>query len=337
MSVTIKNPEEITILATGGTIDKFYSVAGTMDIGEPAAKDLLDRVITDVRFDIRPLIGKDSLDMTDEDRAELTEALDAVTNAQVLITHGTDTMPETARYLLEHAKLGEKVVVLTGAMQPAVMARSDAGFNLGAAIAALNLLDPGVYISMSGRIFPAESVRKDRSAAPGPRGSELSEPAEALVVEPWDIGSSEPLPAKVLYAVRVVLLIAPALGMVYFFMRAALFPVGAVPLVYLVVQGWLATIYRADRSVMLIYWGNAVSALLAEVMGVFFAYLLFALHGPDALFKHFGTFYAGAVFTVMGSFVLEFFFSLFYAVVLRRVIRRNEAFHRGSFSENTGG
>lgn len=88
---------------------------------------------------------------------------------------------------------------------------------------------------------------------------------------------------------------------------------------------------------MLIYWGNAVSALLAAVMGVFFAYLLFTLHGPDALFKHFGTFYAGAVFTVMGSFVLEFFFSLFYAVVLRRVIRRNEAFHRGSFSENTGG
>lgn len=85
MSVTIKNPEEITILATGGTIDKFYSVAGTMDIGEPAAKDLLDRVITDVCFDIRPLIGKDSLDMTDEDRAELTEALNAVTNDQVLI------------------------------------------------------------------------------------------------------------------------------------------------------------------------------------------------------------------------------------------------------------
>ena len=94
---------------------------------------------------------------------ELTEALNAVTNDQVLITHGTDTMPETARYLVEHADLGDKVVVLTGAMQPAVMARSDAGFNLGAAIAALNLLEPGVYISMSGRIFPAESVRKDRS------------------------------------------------------------------------------------------------------------------------------------------------------------------------------
>lgn len=175
-----------------------------------------------------------------------------------------------------------------------------------------------------------------RSAAPGPRGSEPSEHAEAPVVEPWDIGSSEPLPAKALYAVRVVLLIAPALGMVYFFMRAALFPVGAVPLVYLVVQGWMATIYRAGRSVMLIYWGNAVSALLAAVMGIFFAYLLFALHGPDALFKHFGVFYAGALFTVMGSFVLEFLFSLFYAVVLHRVIRRDEAFRRGPLSENTG-
>ena len=183
---------------------------------------------------------------------------------------------------------------------------------------------------------PPEEHRP-RSSAPGPRGSELSEPAEALVVEPWDIGSSEPLPAKALYVVRVVLLIVPALGMVYFFMHAALFPVGAVPLVYLVVQGWLATIYRADRSVMLIYWGNAVSALLAAVMGVFFAYLLFALHGPDALIKHFGAFYAGALFTVMGSFVLEFFFSLFYAVVLRRVIGRDEAFHRGPLSEDTGG
>ena len=178
--------------------------------------------------------------------------------------------------------------------------------------------------------------RGPRTAAPGPRGSELSEPAEALVVEPWDIGSSEPLPAKMLYAVRVVLLIAPALGMVYFFIHAALFPVGAVPLVYLVVQGWLATIYRAGRSVMLIYWGNAISALLAAVMGIFFAYLLFALHGPDVLFKHFGVFYAGALFTVMGSFVLEFLFSLFYAVVLRRVIRRDEAFRPGSLSENIG-
>ena len=160
---TIKNPDVITILATGGTIDKFYSVAGTLDIGKPAAHDVLSRVLTDIRFDIRALIGKDSLDMTDEDRAELVAALDAVEHDQVLITHGTDTMSESARYIAEHAKLGSKVVVLTGAMQPAVMAHSDAGFNLGAAISALNLLEPGVYISMSGRIFPAHTVRKDRA------------------------------------------------------------------------------------------------------------------------------------------------------------------------------
>ena len=158
---TIKNPDVITILATGGTIDKFYSVAGTLDIGKPAAHDVLSRVLTDIRFDIRALIGKDSLDMTDEDRAELVAALNAVEHDQVLITHGTDTMSESARYIAEHAEQGSKVVVLTGAMQPAVMAHSDAGFNLGAAISALNLLEPGVYISMSGRIFPAHTVRKD--------------------------------------------------------------------------------------------------------------------------------------------------------------------------------
>ena len=145
---TIKNPDVITILATGGTIDKFYSVAGTLDIGKPAAHDVLSRVLTDIRFDIRALIGKDSLDMTDEDRAELVAALNAVEHDQVLITHGTDTMSESARYIAEHAELGSKVVVLTGAMQPAVMAHSDAGFNLGAAISALNLLEPGVYISI---------------------------------------------------------------------------------------------------------------------------------------------------------------------------------------------
>ncbi|MFC2744349.1 MAG: asparaginase domain-containing protein [Rothia dentocariosa] len=160
---TIKNPDVITILATGGTIDKFYSVAGTLDIGKPAAHDVLSRVLTDIRFDIRALIGKDSLDMTDEDRAELVAALNAVEHDQVLITHGTDTMSESARYIAEHAELGSKVVVLTGAMQPAVMAHSDAGFNLGAAISALNLLEPGVYISMSGRSFPAHTVRKDRA------------------------------------------------------------------------------------------------------------------------------------------------------------------------------
>lgn len=161
--MTIRNATQITVLATGGTIDKEYNFDSEMVIGEPWINEILGRVITDVEFEVQSVFKLDSLDMTDVDRAVLTEALSKVSGDRVLITHGTDTMPETARYLHEHAQLGEKVVVLCGAIQPAIMRTSDADFNVGAAVAALNLLDPGVYISMSGRIFPAETVRKDRS------------------------------------------------------------------------------------------------------------------------------------------------------------------------------
>lgn len=161
--MTIRNATQITVLATGGTIDKEYNLDSEMVIGEPWISEILGRVITDVEFEIQSVLKLDSLDMTDDDRAVLAEALNKVSGDRVLITHGTDTMPETARYLHEHAQLGEKVVVLCGAIQPAIMRTSDADFNVGAAVAALNLLEPGVYISMSGRIFPAETVRKDRS------------------------------------------------------------------------------------------------------------------------------------------------------------------------------
>lgn len=161
--MTIRNASKITVLATGGTIDKEYNLDSEMVIGEPWIQKILSRVITDVEFEVTSVLKLDSLDMKDSDRAVLTQALDAVENDRILITHGTDTMPETARYLHEHATLGNKVVVLCGAIQPAIMRTSDADFNVGAAVAALNLLDPGVYISMSGRIFPAETVRKDRS------------------------------------------------------------------------------------------------------------------------------------------------------------------------------
>lgn len=161
--MTINNASTVTLLTTGGTFDKVYSVAGELEIGEPAAPELLSFVRTDTTFEIQSVLKLDSLDMTDADRAELVKALDAVHNDRIIITHGTDTMPETARYLQAHTALGQKVVVLTGAMQPAAMRASDASFNLGAAVTALNLLEPGVYISMSGRIFPASDVKKDRS------------------------------------------------------------------------------------------------------------------------------------------------------------------------------
>ena len=159
----IRNADQVTILSTGGTIDKVYSLAGELEIGEPSVAELLSFVLTDTTFDIRSVLKLDSLDMVDADRDLLCQALEAVDNDRVLITHGTDTMPETARYLQERAQLGQKVVVLTGAMQPASMRKSDAAFNLGAAVSALNLLEPGVYISMSGRIFPDSSVTKDRA------------------------------------------------------------------------------------------------------------------------------------------------------------------------------
>ncbi|MDO4898128.1 MAG: asparaginase domain-containing protein [Rothia sp. (in: high G+C Gram-positive bacteria)] len=159
----INNAEKVTILTTGGTFDKVYSVAGELEIGEPSVHELLSFVLTDTVFEVQSVLKLDSLDMVDADRAQLAKELDAVENDRVIITHGTDTMPETARYLEERATTGGKVVVLTGAMQPASMRKSDASFNLGAAVAAVNLLEPGIYISMSGRIFPASAVKKDRS------------------------------------------------------------------------------------------------------------------------------------------------------------------------------
>lgn len=161
--MAIRNAERISILATGGTIDKFYTLESTLDTGEPAVEELLSFVTTDIKFDIQSVLKLDSLDMTDADRAVLVEALNKVDNDRIMITHGTDTMPETARYIQEHANIEGKTIVLVGAMQPAIMRHSDASFNIGAATTALSLLDPGVYISMSGRVFPADSVKKDRS------------------------------------------------------------------------------------------------------------------------------------------------------------------------------
>ena len=153
----------IHVLATGGTIDKVYGISGELEIGAPSFESLVAPVLSDLTYDVTSVLAVDSLDMTDADRATLVTAVDAVDGDLVLITHGTDTMPDTARYLREHLSpaSADKVVVLTGAMQPAAMRTTDAAYNLGAATAALQLLPPGVHIAMSGRIFPADGVVKD--------------------------------------------------------------------------------------------------------------------------------------------------------------------------------
>ncbi len=153
---------DITVLAAGGTIDKVYNLAGQLEIGPPAAHRLLEVLKTDLRIEVRSVVAKDSLDITDADRQLLLEAIDNAESASVVITHGTDTLTHTAEYLSRHTSTSTaKVVVLTGALQPAAMAVSDAALNLGAAVLAAQTLKPGVYVCMSGRAVPAGQARKD--------------------------------------------------------------------------------------------------------------------------------------------------------------------------------
>ncbi len=151
---------KIKFLAVGGTIDKVYFDAlSKYEVGESNILEILKNGRVNFEYEVASLLKKDSLDMTDEDRQLV---LNAVKNEQwkrIIITHGTDTMVETARVLDKNT---DKVIVLTGAMEPAKFKTSDAVFNLGLAVAAVQILPPGAYISISGRVFSPDNVRKNR-------------------------------------------------------------------------------------------------------------------------------------------------------------------------------
>ena len=152
----------IQIFGTGGTIDKVYFDAlSEYQIGEPMAGELLEQARIGFNFSIESLIKKDSLDLNDADRDLIRSRVEACPHEHILITHGTDTMTVTGAAL---ADIDDKVIVLTGAMQPARFRDSDALFNLGLAVGALNTLGHGVYVAMSGRVFPVDQVRKNRLA-----------------------------------------------------------------------------------------------------------------------------------------------------------------------------
>lgn len=152
----------IQVFTVGGTIDKVYFDANSeFEIGDSLLPDLLAESNIHDGFSIEGLLRKDSLEMTDADRSRVRDAVERCDAGRVLITHGTDTMPETARSLLP---VKDKTIVLTGAMQPARMRRSDAIFNIGFAWAAVKLLPAGVYIAMNGEVFEAGSVRKNLKA-----------------------------------------------------------------------------------------------------------------------------------------------------------------------------
>ncbi len=152
----------IDIFTTGGTIDKVYFDAlSEYQIGATALPDILSENNVFVAHRVTQLMRKDSLELTDADRAVIHDAVAASDADKILVTHGTDTMVQTARVLSD---ITGKTIVLTGAMQPATLRNSDAEFNVGFALAATQTLPPGVYIAMNGEVFDPAKVHKDRSA-----------------------------------------------------------------------------------------------------------------------------------------------------------------------------
>lgn len=173
----------------------------------------------------------------------------------------------------------------------------------------------------SSDLVPQEHMSQEHMSQAQLMQLQAIEELEQQADEFWNVTSDYPLPAKNLYLVRVLLLVVPSLITVYYFIRVTLFPIGAVPLVYLVMHMWVAMIYRANRSVKLVLLANAASGVAAAIMTAFFAYALVTLQGPQTLLDRVGVFYTVSLLTVMASFALEVLFSLFYSLAVRRSLR----------------
>ena len=151
------------VIAAGGTFDKHYDeIAGKLGFGASVLPTVIaqSRIAQPVRLELLPLL--DSLDMQDADRLRILDACRRAPEQRIIVIHGTDTMPETAR-VLGSAGLA-KTVVITGAMIPYEVANSDALFNFGMAVGVAQALPAGVYVAMSGQVFDWDNVEKDRSA-----------------------------------------------------------------------------------------------------------------------------------------------------------------------------
>lgn len=150
----------IQVFITGGTFDKEYNeLNGSLYFKETHLQEMLEKGRSRLELQTETLFMKDSLEFTDLDREKIQAACAAATSDRILITHGTDTMTQTAEFLANRVQ--DKTIVLTGAMIPYKFGSSDGMFNLGSALAFVQLLPPGVYISMNGKIFPAGQVRKN--------------------------------------------------------------------------------------------------------------------------------------------------------------------------------
>ena len=154
--------EELLIVTTGGTIDKVYfDDKSDYQVGEPQIGHILEELGVAFRFRVIPILRKDSLHIDTADRELLRATIAAQPARHVLVTHGTDTMVDTAKVL---ARIEAKTIVLTGALNPARFRGSDAEFNIGTAVGAVQSLPPGVYIAMNGRVWDPARVRKNVAA-----------------------------------------------------------------------------------------------------------------------------------------------------------------------------
>ena len=154
--------DELLIVTTGGTIDKIYfDDKSDYQIGDPQIGMILRELGVTFRFNVIPILRKDSLHITEADRELVRDTIAAQPARHVLLTHGTDSMVETARVL---ASIADKTIVMTGALNPARFRGSDAEFNIGTAVGAVQSLPAGVYIAMNGRIWDPLKVRKNVAA-----------------------------------------------------------------------------------------------------------------------------------------------------------------------------
>lgn len=154
--------DRLCIVTTGGTIDKIYfDDKSDFQIGDPQIGRILEELGVAFRFEVIPILRKDSLHITAADRELLRATIAAQSASRILVTHGTDTMVDTAQVL---AQIPDKTIVMTGALNPARFRGSDAEFNIGCAVGAVQCLPPGVYIAMNGRVWDPHKVRKNVSA-----------------------------------------------------------------------------------------------------------------------------------------------------------------------------
>ncbi|TKG91478.1 asparaginase [Puteibacter caeruleilacunae] len=153
---------KLVFIQTGGTIDKDYphtTKGWAFEFGEPATNRILEKLNPSFEFEVVTCCQKDSLEITDVDRQRLVDLINSHDGNKFIITHGTDTMMETAAYISE--RVGDKLVVITGAMRPERFSNSEAPINLGCAIATANLIEEGVFIAMHGIVKEHTEIKRN--------------------------------------------------------------------------------------------------------------------------------------------------------------------------------